>query len=96
MVGNRREISVDTDCLGRFDGVWGRDTEEARDRTGLGGAEGAIELARERETRRSGSGGGEETRFQPNRDARIALSEGSGGGSGGACASSPFVLSEGW
>lgn len=91
-VGNRRETSVE--CLGYFGGVRGRDTDEARDKAGLGGADDVTELARVRDTRRRGSGGDGGTRLQPNRDARMALSEGSDWAVGG-CGSSPFVLSEG-
>lgn len=49
-------------------------TEAERDREGVGGADGAKELARDTETRR-GSGG---TSTHPNRAVKIAVSEGSG------------------
>lgn len=62
---------------GPFGGVRGSEIEEARDRGGVAGAEDATEFARVKDVRRSGSGGAGGTRTQPNRDARIAVSEGS-------------------
>lgn len=69
---------------GPFGGVRGRETEEARDRGGVAGAEDTTEFARVNDVRRCGSGG---TRLQPNRDARIAVSEGPAAG---------FVVSRSW
>ena len=62
---------------GPFGGVRGSEIEEARDRGGVAGAEDATEFARVKDVRRSGSGRAGGTRIQPNRDARIAVSEGS-------------------
>jgi len=59
---------------GPLGGVCGSETEEARDRGGVPGVEDVTEFARVSDVRRSGSGG---TRVQPNREARIAVSEGS-------------------
>lgn len=58
--------------LGAGEGPGGA-TEEAREREGVGWADGAEELARDDEVRR-GPGG---TRNQPKRDVNIAVSESS-------------------
>jgi hypothetical protein len=52
-----------------------RGTEEARDNDGVGGGDGAAELAKVVDTLRRGSRALEGTKAHPNRDARVAFWE---------------------
>jgi len=56
-------------------GVRGSETDEARDRAGLGGAVDMAETARVVDERRRGSKGGGGTRDHPKSEARIAGSD---------------------
>jgi hypothetical protein len=53
----------------------GRETEETLDNEGVGGGDGATELAKVVDTLRRGSGALKGTKAQPNRDVRIAFCE---------------------
>jgi len=57
--------------------VRGKETVEARDLGGLGGAEDTTELARVVEARRRGSGAAGGTSVHPNKTVRTAVSDGS-------------------
>ena len=69
-------------------------TEEVRDNEGVGGGDGAAELAKVVDTLRRGSGALEGTKAQPNKDARVAFWEDVWVGATSSCRSSTIEVSE--